>query len=367
MKIESHFEEQCDECGENYRIGLKSPEPALRCFLCMQGCHDCEAITARFVSSSQEVAGQLTGTVWLCKGCRVKNDISGTTKSQKTSVTFSEENPNRIDLEKKDKEKEDEENDDQDVQKDRPSLRRDRLEQGRNHSAKVMEICPLYKKRQCPHGVSGQNEVNGKVCQLPHPRKCLKFCRFGKRKGGCTKGSSCKYYHPVLCKFSVRSNRCLNSECTYTHLKGTKRSQSDRADNMSNHNIERKETRSTRLRKDSSASVGSHSSEIFRTPFPRNRAEREQKNSLAQNSDDFLEKLMENMRKGFEQQKIEIGMMKQGLDKQIDAIWKQVGSISQSSLPQLPIHLQHQLPPQMIPAAQTQAPWNTLPNPCSMY
>ena len=75
MKIESHFEGQCDECGETYRNKLNDPEPYLRCFLCMQGCHNCEDISARFESSSQQTSGQLTGTVWLCKGCRVKNNI----------------------------------------------------------------------------------------------------------------------------------------------------------------------------------------------------------------------------------------------------------------------------------------------------
>ena len=374
MKIESHFEEQCDECSQSYRIRPGSPEPFLRCFLCMQGCHDCEDITARFERSSQEVGGQLTGSVWLCRGCRVKNDIFGTTRSQKTRVTFDNENSNKVEPDVKDDTKEGEEKEEEEeetTESERPSPRRDRQEQGRHQAGSKMEICPLYKKRQCPHGVSGQNNVEGKVCQLAHPRKCLKFCRFGKRKGGCLKGSSCKYYHPVLCKFSVRSNKCYNSECTFTHLKGTKRPQSGDRESMHHHTIERKEIglKPQRLRKDSIASVGSRNSECFRTPFPRKRTESEKRNPVQPNaaSNDFLEKLMENMRQGFEQQKTEIGMIKQEIDKQIDAIWKKVGSVSQSSLPQLPIHLQQQLPPQMIPATQNQAPWNVFPNQCSMY
>ena len=196
--------------------------------------------------------------------------------------------------------------------------------------------------------------------------ECLRFCRFGKRKGGCTKGKSCKYYHPVLCKFSTRSNKCFDSECTYTHLKGTKRSEGGDKENLRHRNAEKKESdfRPQRWRKDSTASVGSRNSEAFRTPFPRKRTEStNEKNHSSSNP--FLEKLMENMKKGFEEQKTQMVLLKQGFDKQIGAIWTQMGSINQQSLPQLPLQLQRQLPPQMIPGAV--APWNNVPNPCSMY
>ena len=36
---------------------------------------------------------------------------------------------------------------------------------------------------------------------------------------------SCKYFHPILCKFSVQKRLCTHDKCTFTHLKGTKRSE----------------------------------------------------------------------------------------------------------------------------------------------
>ena len=372
MKIESHFEEQCDECSKIYRIRPGSAEPYLRCFLCMQGCHDCEELTARFERSSQEAGGALTGSVWLCRGCRLKNDIYASPKSQKANVTF-DESQTKTELEEKkdneDTELEDkiEEEEGKSAKNDKPSPRRDRLDELKaNQSGAKADVCPLYKKRQCPHGPSGQDEIEGKVCQYTHPRKCLKFCRFGKRKGGCTKGNSCKYYHPVLCKFSVKSNRCLNPECTYTHLKGTMRSERNDLENI-RHRNNSTDSRPQRWRKDSTTSVGSRNSDAYRTPFFRQRTESggEKKHNQHSSSNAFLEKLMENLRKGFEEQKTEMNLLKQGIDNKIGAIWKHVGSMNQPSLPPLPLQFQHQQPPQMMPAPQ--APWNGSLNPCSMY
>ena len=59
---------------------------------------------------------------------------------------------------------------------------------------------------------------------MAHPKRCIKFCRNGKSgKFGCNKGMDCTYYHPVLCKYSVQKRVCTNKECTFVHLKGTKR------------------------------------------------------------------------------------------------------------------------------------------------
>ena len=53
-------------------------------------------------------------------------------------------------------------------------------------------------------------------------RSCFKFMKFGSKSNkGCNKGSTCQYFHPILCKFSVRSKKCFNKDCTYPHLPGT--------------------------------------------------------------------------------------------------------------------------------------------------
>ncbi|KAL5262155.1 hypothetical protein ACHWQZ_G007751 [Mnemiopsis leidyi] len=86
--------------------------------------------------------------------------------------------------------------------------------------------------------------------------------------------------------------------------------------------------RTLRWRKDSTVSIGSRTSESYRTPSNRKRTgpETEQRKPPTvppSRSNDFLEKLMENIRKGFEEQKVEIGLIKQGMDHQIEALWKQ--------------------------------------------
>ena len=69
-----------------------------------------------------------------------------------------------------------------------------------------------------------KKEINGQVCELEHTKYCSRFCQFGThKKYGCTKGSNCEFCHPVVCKFSVRSKLCTNSDCTFIHLKGTRR------------------------------------------------------------------------------------------------------------------------------------------------
>ncbi|KAL5253898.1 hypothetical protein ACHWQZ_G013604 [Mnemiopsis leidyi] len=153
-----------------------------------QGCHDCEEVTARFERSSQEAGGALTGSVWLCRGCRLKNDIFASPKNQNVTVTFdkivsktgTDDNEDKDDEEDKNEEapEQEKEEEDKSAESDKPSPRRYRLEvHKRNPLGTKIEVCPLYKKRQCPHGASGQDRIDGKVCQLSHPRKCLKFCR----------------------------------------------------------------------------------------------------------------------------------------------------------------------------------------------
>ena len=83
-------------------------------------------------------------------------------------------------------------------------------------------ICYLYKQGKCPHGSSGNRVVNGQQCNYSHPRKCIKFCRFGQDiNQGCT--GLCDLLHPILCRNSVRYKRCLSENCTFAHLMGTER------------------------------------------------------------------------------------------------------------------------------------------------
>ena len=40
---------------------------------------------------------------------------------------------------------------------------------------------------------------------------------------GCKRGDSCKFYHPTLCKYSLKKRLCTNDKCKFVHLTGTAR------------------------------------------------------------------------------------------------------------------------------------------------
>ena len=86
------------------------------------------------------------------------------------------------------------------------------------------KVCIPYMRGNCPHGKLGFNEVDGEQCRNLHPKKCFRWMSGGHHEvHGCTKGPDCEYNHPVLCKNSVRYRKCFNTNCTFTHLRFTKR------------------------------------------------------------------------------------------------------------------------------------------------
>ena len=107
------------------------------------------------------------------------------------------------------------------------------------HPQPSYDICEQYKRFNCRHGKNGLTEVNGDICHKLHPKKCFKWIRAGKDESrGCNNEIDCPYYHPILCRNSVRYKKCLKSECTYTHLQGTKRYErpkTERNDHLSYH------------------------------------------------------------------------------------------------------------------------------------
>lgn len=79
-------------------------------------------------------------------------------------------------------------------------------------------ICTFYKKGKCKHGIKG----NG--CKYKHPKACPKLMKHGnKNPKGCNAGTKCPDFHPRMCSSSIRTNQCFNDNCTFVHVKGTKR------------------------------------------------------------------------------------------------------------------------------------------------
>ena len=216
LMIESYFETECSSCNGRYSNSRATP-PLLRCFLCFQGSHHCEAFTKSVV----DLTG-MSGAVWLCKGCTDRNDLCSPTKVKK------KKDPNN-ELEQKSPPDDNEvkkSDDDEATKKEGEIVVPSGNVTESPHSKDTPDpVCPLYIKNAYPHGSTGKKEVNGKrKCELHHPPRCYKFVKNGPTgKYGCNKGKECKYFHPTLCRFSVKSRRCTNKECTYVHLTQTKR------------------------------------------------------------------------------------------------------------------------------------------------
>lgn len=373
LKIESHFDTTCDGCGADYRIKIGDEEPLQRCYLCHQGAHNCDALTTSTTNTKDLTLP--AGFVWICHGCRIKNDLfKKPGKKRKQSVTFAdnpaaageeitkkpgdnEEEPEEEEEEEDEEVEEEDEKEPEEAEEDRPSPRRDIVAptKGNKSSTATKEnkseepkpnkdsnpskdsVCPKYKRNNCPHGRSGTKKVEGQMCEYKHPPLCQPFCKYGNKEGGCKKGTGCEFYHPKHCKFSVKNGECSNRDCTYTHLVGTIRSF---------RKSYRKEERGPppRSRKDSMASVSSLTSESYRTPFPRHNKGNYKKqqdgkpgrNNLDTKEKAFLDLLMENMKKGFDEQREEIGNLKKCVDEQISAIWKQVKTSKPPGVIQLP-------------------------------
>ena len=111
---------------------------------------------------------------------------------------------------------------------------RDSEESGKNESSSAVEkekdeepgepikkietICRYFRRGICKHGLRGVE------CRYQYPRMCRKYIEHGTRKpNGCTLGKNCKQFHPLMCLDSLRKAECYDENCTYHHIKGTKR------------------------------------------------------------------------------------------------------------------------------------------------
>ena len=221
MKIESHFETTCDECEVKYRNKLSDQEePLLSCYLCYQGSHNCDETKAKFEPIRQylsDAEGKLNGINWLCCGCRKNNGLALTPKSKKARNEPSESHiEDNGEAEEDQSDGEDDEDQEEELEERSPRRIREIIQNS--------DICPLYKKMLCPHGLTGKRLINEAPCNKAHPPRCLKYCRFANdNKLVCTKGKEYKYYYPTLCYHSVKRRVCLVVDCKFTHLKGTKK------------------------------------------------------------------------------------------------------------------------------------------------
>ena len=228
--IESLLPSTCIECSLPYVVDLHPAEPPLlHCFKCFQGSHNCEITKAKHRALEGLVLP--AGLVWLCSRCHkecnpikprgaVKNTPFSSNSQSLSGTPVPDLKSNNADLV-----------DAASQELLRQQLlsvaeQRDKDEISEKRDTNLpSNVCEKFKSGKCPHGIRGNKVVNGVQCSYTHPKhRCFKYCAFGgKNKKGCSKGSSCKYFHPILCKFSVKNRQCLIEDCTYVHLKGTSR------------------------------------------------------------------------------------------------------------------------------------------------
>lgn len=206
LKIESHFETDCLDCNQKYRIKL-GETPRLTCFLCFQGSHNCE----KYTSFTDTPNPSPLGNIWICSGCFKKNDLVAPIKIRKRSN--SGQSVSFVETPAEDEDR-----------KEESVLNGEVISNDESESRSQNPSCKRYLKNACPHGITGKKQVNGKTCEEHHPKRCYRYVKEGpKSKRGCNKGKRCEYFHPILCKYSVKNRRCTNKECTFVHLRGTKR------------------------------------------------------------------------------------------------------------------------------------------------
>ena len=288
LKIESLFETDCSDCGEKYR-NKSSDEPLLTCQLCLQGSHCCPKIRER-VDALKNVPddSQLIGMVWICYECMKKNNLALLPSTSQAAVPIPDEPEST--------EQHPDEQLEETADLDRGSPRRNRDNVANEQTdTRTIDTCEAYKKRNCPHGLTGKRLINGKPCDKKHPPRCFRYCKHGEnRRLGCLKGSNCKYFHPRLCKDSVLKRECLKQDCSYDHLKFTRRSQDGTSRQSESKEMAKKPDR--RMRFNSVTSVGTP------TRFP------VQKRSVGlpkppvtaptSESNSFLLQFLENMKEG---------------------------------------------------------------------
>ena len=199
----------CPYCNDTYSIGLNE-QPLFSCHMCDRGAHNCDNIKDFHASLPKTIP---RGFVWICTLCMGDTDSEVTPAVQ--SGTAVEQEPSAIIAQKYTAPLAD-----QTSEANQPVVK--------NPVTNLSKVCPRFKRGVCPHGLHGNRLIEGQTCSFEHPRTCRKYSSFGSRgRKGCKVGSNCKFYHPILCRYSVRERLCTNEKCTFVHLKGTRRHHDD--------------------------------------------------------------------------------------------------------------------------------------------
>ena len=224
LEIQSLYPAICPDCNIEYSTQFDSdPTPAVCCFLCLQGCHDCDSFQPRVSSAT---------SVWLCKACyetNLSNQLQAKSKAPSKLASKQQSGANTPSSQ----------NQKQHIPLDQNELQKKlslvKAQENEQHSAnddksqlpnlRLDEICSLLKLGKCPHGVSGKTPSNDQsACKMFHPPRCSKFIKNSThKKFGCRRGDKCKFCHPQHCPTSLSDKSCYDEDCLLVHIVGTKR------------------------------------------------------------------------------------------------------------------------------------------------
>ena len=208
-KINSLLLEKCLKCSQYYAAKLQD-DPIAVCE-CGQPCHE-----PCYSELKEVLNGSFPGVVFQCSRCFKKPTQFATTKAAPETENAKKQHVEPVEIETEEPRK-------TFTLKVINAFNLDLL-QALYPKSSPYPICEGYKRFNCPHGKDGKTEIQGEPCKHLHPKKCFAWCKAGSdRRYGCTKDKDCPYFHPVICRNSIRYKRCLNPDCTYAHLKFTKR------------------------------------------------------------------------------------------------------------------------------------------------
>ena len=305
LEITALYPTTCDECSQEYCV-TSDKIPLVRCYICLQGSHDCEDITAR-IESMRSSSSLPLGTVWLCSGCRVANNpfpapdssvkpesappttapTTTTSTNMATPDIIPEQSPQVSGIS-------------QAELAAKLALIKEQQETEESKPNKCKTVCPKLAEGKCPHGVSGKTPSNGKEhCENYHPKRCRNFMSYAThKKFGCSKGDDCTYYHPQHCKSSLRNKTCFNESCTAVHVNGTRRTKDNQPSSNSKTDRSKTKTGSKKSKNSESQSRPTYRRDEIPTATERNTS------NTKSSEDHFLEirSLLQGMQDKFQKE-----------------------------------------------------------------
>ena len=206
-----------------YRNRFSNPTSLLVCHSCFQGSHDCDNMKTKaeaFLSLDKAL-----GIVWLCQHCLPLNDAAKLyyeddeedSKERDEHDTVNEVITEQVSVTVG------AEVDKPHSQIESPIVNKQDVTIPPNQRN---DICRGYRHGNCPHGLTGKREVNGASCSKAHPRICYRYRKYGSEgPKACTKGMDCNFFHPVICKLSLKKQKCTKTNCTHIHMRSNQKTE----------------------------------------------------------------------------------------------------------------------------------------------